>query len=272
MSEPIDHHIRFDLPMDADDESQSSHVGDTPKCGTRSTCIGAEVIKLWLDAASSISRSYGASNNTFQLWHGCTCHIAVNSIHPSNATTKANQFWLGLPSSSGIAYASAINGIHPYNAATIANQFWLGLPSSPGIAYASSAYNSNSRPTDTMPHTIEFWLDWESLIQGSASACEPAKVGSWQPFPITATVSTASPATCSSLPVSYAAPALPNTAGALQLPKAPIPAITVAMAGESQEPKLATLVSEAEQAVINMVKCLQSDEYNGIQLMHWCKS
>ncbi|KAG1852096.1 hypothetical protein DFJ58DRAFT_841959 [Suillus subalutaceus] len=52
--------------------------------------------------------------------------------------------------------------------------------------------------------------------------------------------------------------------GALQLPKAPIPAIAIAAAGEPQAPKLATLVSEAEQAAINIVKRLWSDEFDAL--------
>ncbi|KAG1840339.1 hypothetical protein F4604DRAFT_1690821 [Suillus subluteus] len=267
MSEPIDRRVRFDVPMDTDDESQSSHVSDTPKCGTCLTCIGAQVIKLWLDAARGVSRPYGASNNTVQLWHGCTCHIAVNSIHPSNAVTKANQFWLGLPSSSGVAYASI-----PINFG------WDCLPPLASLMQAPPTTATVDLPTPRLTQLNFGWtgkasskeapqhVGYDMTNKPFQFGCEgkPAKVGGWKLVPITATVSADSPATCSSLPVSYAAPALPNMVGALQLPKAPIPAIAVATAGESQEPKPATLVSEAEQAVINIVKHLRSDEFDAL--------
>ncbi|KAG1857409.1 hypothetical protein F4604DRAFT_1685242 [Suillus subluteus] len=315
MSEPIDRHVHFDLPMDTDDESQSSHVGDTPK----SINFGFGNSPSGQNRDPSVARP-AASQPTFNF--GFNMNAQAEPTQPALAPKSLNFGWMQpvvspdhtAPATTPFNFGMGAHVTSPSTASTPPTPrpkpINFGWDCLPPPALPMQALSMASTPTTPQPQPINFGWDClpapaspmqalptmaivdpptPCLTQlnfgwtGKASSkeapqhmgydmtnkpfrfgCEgkPAKVGGWQPVPIAATVSAASPATCSSLPVSYAAPALPNTVGALQLPKAPIPAIAIATASESQEPKLATLVSEAEQAVINIVKRLQSDEFD----------
>ncbi|KAG1839427.1 hypothetical protein F4604DRAFT_1940831 [Suillus subluteus] len=317
MSEPIDRRVHFNVPMDTDYESQSSHVGDTPKSfnfgfGNSPSCQNRDPSAA-RPAASQPTFNFGFNMNTQaepaqpastpkSLNFGWM-QPAVSPDHMAPATTPFN-FGMGVPvTSPSTASTPPTPRPKPIN---------FGWDCLPPLVSPMQASSTASTPTKPRPQPINFGWDClpplalpmqappttatvdpptPCLTQlnfgwtGKASSkeapqhvsydmtnkpfrfgCEgePAKVGGWKLVPITATVSANSPATCSSLLVSYAAPALPNMVGALQLPKAPIPAIAVATASESQEPKLATLVSEAEQAAINIVKRLQSDEFDAL--------
>ncbi|KAG1857764.1 hypothetical protein F4604DRAFT_1931239 [Suillus subluteus] len=295
MSEPIDRHIHFDVPMDTDDESQSSHVGDTPKSfnfgfGNSPSCQNRDPSAA-RPAASQPTFNFGFNMNTQaepaqpasapkSLNFGWM-QPAVSPDHMAPATTPFN-FGMGpinfgwdcLPPPASPMQASSMASTPTKLRPQPINFGWDCLPPLASPMQAPPTTATVDPPTPCLTQLNFGWtgkasskeapqhVGYDMTNKPFRFGCEgePAKVGGWKPVPITATVSANSPATCSSLLVSYAAPALPNMVGALQLPKAPIPAIAVATACESQELNLATLVSEAEQAAINIVKRLRSDE------------
>ncbi|KAG1852095.1 hypothetical protein DFJ58DRAFT_841958 [Suillus subalutaceus] len=188
MSEPIDRCVRFDVPMDTDDESQSSHVGDTPKClqypqptfnfgfNMNTQAEPAQPASApkslnfgWMQPAASPDRTAPATT-PFNFGMGAPVTLPSTASTPPTPQPKPINFgWDCLPPPASPMQASSTASTPTTPRPQPINFGWDCLPP-PGVAYASSAHNSNSRPTDTTPHTIEFWLDWESLIQGSTSA------------------------------------------------------------------------------------------------------
>ncbi|KAG1880186.1 hypothetical protein F4604DRAFT_1922869 [Suillus subluteus] len=292
MSEPIDRRVHFDVPMDTNDESQSSHISNTPKSfnfgfGNSPSCQNRD------PSAARPAASQPTFNFRFNM------NTQAEPAQPASVPKSLNFGWVqpvASPDHTAPATTPFNFGMGPIN---------FGWDCLPPPASPMQALSMASTPTKPRPQPINFGWDYlpplaspmqappttatvdpltPRLTQlnfgwtGKASSKEaPQHVGYdmtnkhklclyilYSQMWITLKHSANSPATRLSLPVSYAAPALPNMVGALQLPKAPIPAIAVATAGESQEPKLATLVSEAEQAAINIVKRLRSDEFDAL--------
>ncbi|KAG1851424.1 hypothetical protein DFJ58DRAFT_728863 [Suillus subalutaceus] len=317
MSEPIDRRVHFNVPMDTDDESQSSHVSDTPKsfnfgfgnspsCQNRDPSAARPAVSQptfnfgfnmntqvepaqpalapkslnfgWMQPAASPDRTAPATT-LFNFGMGAPVTLPSTASTPPPPQPKPINFgWDCLPPPASPMQASSMASTPTTPRPQSINFGWDCLPPPASPMQVPPTTATVDPPTPPLTQLNFGWtrkasskeapqhVGYDMTNKPFQFGCEgePAKVGGWKPVPFTATVSADSPATHSSLLVSYAAPALPNMVGALQLPKAPIPAIAVAAASESQALKLATLVSEAEQAAINIVKRLRSDEFDAL--------